>query len=290
VIVQETDYDPWGLELFGTKYQAAGAKVNKYLYNGKELIEDNGLKYYDYGARMYDAAIGRWSVVDPLAEKMRRHSPYNYAFDNPIRFIDPDGMAPDIFGELLNKAANFVYNKGKEVVTNVATESYKGVKQFVVDVFDNSRFELKGEVKVSEEMGVKVEAKGVGGGGSSLTTAEGSLTSTTSFSLGERKFQNSFESSSNHDNTFEVRGQIGGNGGFYKITNGVTENSYEGGITTESGIPFVQTESSIKNGDAGIEISSGLAAGLKAPIAISTNLRPVHVSIDISLKLIYEKK
>ncbi len=87
-VIEENNYYPFGLK--HERYNGlTGNPSYQYKYNGKELQTETGM--YDYGARFYMPDIGRWGVVDPLAEKYRRFSPYAYAVDNPILFTDPDG-------------------------------------------------------------------------------------------------------------------------------------------------------------------------------------------------------
>jgi RHS repeat-associated protein len=94
-VAEYQHYYPFGMELEGLGYTSGADIPNFHLYNGKELQPDYNLQWYDYGARFYDPQLGRWHSVDPLAEKSRRWSPYTYGLDNPIRFIDPDGMNVD---------------------------------------------------------------------------------------------------------------------------------------------------------------------------------------------------
>ena len=86
---------------------ANSTSVQPYKYNSKELDKTNGLYWYDYGARQYDATIGRWHITDPKSEKYFYESPYIYCANNPIYFIDPDGM--DYWStNNLNEIRNFI--------------------------------------------------------------------------------------------------------------------------------------------------------------------------------------
>ncbi|SFG78361.1 RHS repeat-associated core domain-containing protein [Prevotella sp. KH2C16] len=95
------------------------ASTQRYKYNGKELDRMHGLDWYDYGARHFDASIGRWMCVDPLVEKYHGISPYAYCLNNPIRYVDPDGKIVVIdknstkeFIDAVYLAINFLREKG----------------------------------------------------------------------------------------------------------------------------------------------------------------------------------
>lgn len=84
------DYYPFGLSF--NSYSRENSVDQKYLYNGKELQDALSLNNYDFGARMYEPSIGRWISPDPLAEKFYDMSPYVAMGNNPIRYVDPNGM------------------------------------------------------------------------------------------------------------------------------------------------------------------------------------------------------
>jgi RHS repeat-associated protein len=87
--LEETHYYPFGMQMEGLSTTAV--TNNAYKYNSKEWNNDFGLGLSDYGARWYDASVGRWWSVDPLGEQYAEWSPYNYGTNNAISNIDPDG-------------------------------------------------------------------------------------------------------------------------------------------------------------------------------------------------------
>jgi RHS repeat-associated protein len=109
-IIATDDYYPFGLAF--NSFNRENNLLNQFEYNGKETQDELNLGWMDYGARMYMPEIGRWGVIDPLAHKFEIVTPYNYAFNNPVLFVDPDGRENMIY---LIIAGNFSYNELKKI-------------------------------------------------------------------------------------------------------------------------------------------------------------------------------
>ena len=94
-LMQQTSYYPFGMTLQQQNFSSQNATENKYLYNSKELQDDqlagNTLDWYDYGWRFYDPLTVRFTIVDRFAEKYTSLTPYHYGANNPIYFIDVNG-------------------------------------------------------------------------------------------------------------------------------------------------------------------------------------------------------
>ena len=110
-IEQVNHYYPFG-GLFG---ESSGGDVQKYKYGGKELERMHGVDLYDFSARMQDPVLGRFSTMDPMCEKYYSISPYVYCNNNPIMYIDPNGMDIVIwYQNERGKQVNFIFNGQNE--------------------------------------------------------------------------------------------------------------------------------------------------------------------------------
>ena len=125
-ILQQDHYYPFGMNFAGINTTQATLE-NKYKYNGKEMQDEFGLDWYDYGARFYDPTIGRWHVIDNKAEKFFSMNPYTYAANNPLRFIDPDGNV------IVDATGNPITYNDKNGWSSNATASVKGIHSALME-------------------------------------------------------------------------------------------------------------------------------------------------------------
>jgi RHS repeat-associated protein len=159
-LVEEYNYYPYGL-VFDATQASPTIKKTDYLYNGKELQHNefgagNGLELTDYGARLYDSQIGRWTATDPLADRYAPITSYGYALNNPMSVVDLDGressaaggplgtnaIAKEDDGWYIDSDGNAVFNKDindQEDLNRAGIDgTFLGAEGTIVDPSDNT--------------------------------------------------------------------------------------------------------------------------------------------------------
>jgi RHS repeat-associated protein len=148
------DYYAFGMEQFRPPGSTSGPDSYRYLYNGKELLREMEIGLYHYGARQMDPVLGRFWQVDPLVDVFKNQSPYLYAYNNPLLFIDVDGLYGDeseakmqrISAQLSGHKVGGVYQSGEEWGFNIidGESSYSVFERDFFQNFESSRDNLQG--------------------------------------------------------------------------------------------------------------------------------------------------
>ena len=143
-ITQEQHYYPFGMNQNGNWY-ATITPDNKYLYNGKELNEDWDINLYEYGARWYDPAIGRFIGVDPIADEFPWVNTYNYAENEPVGSIDLHGLQ--------KVSVNDIRNSKGQITSRTVNVS---VKMKVLNLSSKGNYQFTGALQRAESKASRV--------------------------------------------------------------------------------------------------------------------------------------
>ena len=295
LVHQSNEYYPFGMVLTKNATSSQGIVVpNKYKYNGKEEQEMPG-KWLDYGARFYDPALGRWHSVDPLAEKYRKWSPYNYCVDNPIRFIDPDGMGVgNPLEDLVDYVAKKVNNYLSNLVEKTAIAAATAVKENVKEVANNieGSFYIEGDVKISAGLNKSAKIQGlgvdVGVATAEMASAKGGIDK--SGLTGEANIVGKSK-----EGTFEHNASFGYEGADVSVSHSNTLKEGKGVVKTESsvsasyGIPGLGAGAEYNKESSTASNKSTLKTGLFTGFAVGTGWR-LSVNASAGYKITYQKK
>ncbi|MBW1298655.1 RHS repeat domain-containing protein [Aquimarina litoralis] len=160
-ILEENNYYPFGLEHKG--YNDLIISEHMYGFGGKEKQSELNLEWLDFHARNYDPALGRWMSIDPHADNYHNNSPYAYALNNPLYFVDPDGKDNIVYLVLLESADRDQINsiieatnsRFKDLGLKTTIQIYEGEEMFDSRNLDST--DSFGLVGTTEEISTLLE-------------------------------------------------------------------------------------------------------------------------------------